>query len=165
LINQQDKYGRTPLHDACTSGRLGSVRLLLQAGADTTMIDQNQRTTLHACAEFGDEEKLWELLSRPEEISGRTVQDRFRPASRERSTYGAWYRDGKHSPASEVKEPPSIGLAVKMLLSSGSDTMAVDCDYQTPLDLALRYDCQEMIQALEFSAVRLMKKWELKYND
>ncbi len=43
--------------------------------------------------------------------------------------------------------------------------MAVDSHNQSPLDLALRYDCQEMIEALEFSTLPLMKKWLLEPDD
>jgi hypothetical protein len=43
--------------------------------------------------------------------------------------------------------------------------MAVDSHDQSPLDLALRYDCQEMIEALEFSALPLIKKWLLEPDD
>jgi ankyrin repeat protein len=165
MVNQQDEFRRTPLHDACTSGHSDSVRLLLKAGGDITIIDKNKRTPLHACAEFADEQRMWELLSRPDEKSGRVLQDRFRPASKKPATYEPWYREGWHSPNSKVGEPPSIGLAVKILLSAGSDVTAIDYYYQTPLDLALQYDCPEIIQALEFSAAPLRKKWELKPDD
>jgi ankyrin repeat protein len=165
MINQQDAYGRTPLHDACSSGRPESVHLLLLAGADITILDKNKRTPLHACAEFGDEQRLWELLSRSDETSGHMIQDRFRPAFGGRPGYRAWYAEGIYSRETKCEEPTNIGLVVKILLSAGSDIMAVDSHHQSPLDLALLYDCQEMIEALKFSALPLMKKWRQKPDD
>ncbi|KAL4805762.1 ankyrin repeat-containing domain protein [Aspergillus unguis] len=51
-VDQKDIHGRTPLHYACRSGSLESVRLLLDAGGDAAVVDNEQRTLLHACAEF-----------------------------------------------------------------------------------------------------------------
>ncbi|KAL4772881.1 ankyrin repeat-containing domain protein [Aspergillus nidulans var. acristatus] len=61
LVNAHCKIGRAPLHDACRSGRLETVALLLQAGADVNAEDAKQKRVLDACAEFTAEEKLWEF--------------------------------------------------------------------------------------------------------
>ncbi|KAL4813010.1 ankyrin repeat-containing domain protein [Aspergillus spinulosporus] len=61
LVNARCKIGRAPLHDACRSGRLETVTLLLQAGADVNAEDAKQNRVLDACAEFTAEEKLWEF--------------------------------------------------------------------------------------------------------
>ncbi|CBF75998.1 hypothetical protein AN3513.2 [Aspergillus nidulans FGSC A4] len=61
LVNARCKIGRAPLHDACRSGRLETVAMLLQAGADVNAEDAKQKRVLDACAEFTAEEKLWEL--------------------------------------------------------------------------------------------------------
>ncbi|KAL4748202.1 hypothetical protein BDW72DRAFT_180912 [Aspergillus terricola var. indicus] len=60
LVNARCKIGRTPLHDACRSGRLETVTLLLQAGADINAEDAKQKRVLDACVEFTEEGKLWE---------------------------------------------------------------------------------------------------------
>ncbi|KAL4967666.1 ankyrin repeat-containing domain protein [Aspergillus stella-maris] len=52
VLNQQDNEGRTPLHYACSSGSLPSVLLLLEAGADATIPDNNKETPLHSCTHF-----------------------------------------------------------------------------------------------------------------
>lgn len=44
LVNSPDERGRTPLHDACRSGQLESVALLLKAGADPTIKDNDGLT-------------------------------------------------------------------------------------------------------------------------
>jgi ankyrin repeat protein len=64
-----------------------------------------------------------------------------------------------------TKKYLSIGLVVKQLLSAGSDVMADDSYCQTPLDLALQFDCQEMIRVLGFAASLLSNKHYLKPED
>lgn len=44
LVDCQDKYGRTPLHEACTHGDTRTVRVLLRCGADVTIRDANGQT-------------------------------------------------------------------------------------------------------------------------
>ncbi|KAE9375050.1 ankyrin [Stipitochalara longipes BDJ] len=167
MINQQDKYGRTPLHDACTSGQPDSVRLLLKAGADIRIIDKTKKTALHACAEFSNELRLWELLAHPNEASGQILQDRFRPASKRLPTWGNLYtiRRQDHEDFAKKKDCLNIALVVKQIIEAGSDVMAVDLHQKTPLDLALELDCPELVQALEFSAPLLSKSHNLKSND
>jgi ankyrin repeat protein len=165
LINQRDSYGRTPLHDACTSGRPESVRHLLKAGADITIVDNNKRTPLHACAEFSDEQKTWTLLARRNEGSGHFLQDRFRPVPQGSPSYQPWYAPRQPTVTSTDQDNPSIGLTVKTLLLAGSDAMATDSLYRTPLDLAIEYDCQEMVQDLQFSAELVQNKWNIEPED
>jgi ankyrin repeat protein len=170
MVNQRDSYGRTPLHDACTSGRPESVHLLLKAGADITILDNNKRTPLHACAEFAEEEKIWALLSRPNQIAGHLLQDRFRPVSKRSPSYQPWYRADRRWQDHTFKEQdsPGITLVVKTLLSAGSDVMASDTYDRTPLDLAIEYDCQEMnemISALQVSTMLLTKESDVNTKD
>ncbi|KAF2226723.1 ankyrin repeat-containing domain protein [Elsinoe ampelina] len=60
LVNSRDCTGRTPLHHACRSGRVESVTLLLDEGADITARDCKGRTPLWTCSEYDEEQKLWE---------------------------------------------------------------------------------------------------------
>lgn len=51
LINAQDNSGRTPLHYACMkSSKLHCARLLIEYGADVTVVDKYKNTPLHYCA-------------------------------------------------------------------------------------------------------------------
>ncbi|PMD29241.1 ankyrin [Hyaloscypha variabilis F] len=167
MVNQQDKYGRTPLHDACTSGQPDSVRLLLNSGADITIIDKDKKTALHACAEFSNELKLWELLAHPNEACGQVVKDRFRPASKILPAWGNMYtmRLQDEEDFAKKKDYVSIILVLKQLIAAGSDVMANDLHRKTPLDLALELDCPEMVQVLESSAPLLSERHHLKSDD
>ncbi|TVY33699.1 Ankyrin [Lachnellula occidentalis] len=160
MINQRDCYGRTPLHDACTSGYRESVHHLLQAGANISLLDNNQRTPLHACAEFADEKRTWALLSRRNEVAGQSIQDRFRPVPKSQPRYEYKYQSNKST--SSIPENPSIGRIVDEVISAGCDPMANDSSYHTPLDLAIRYDCQEMVQSLKGSTELLRKKLRME---
>ncbi|KGO39178.1 hypothetical protein PEXP_046520 [Penicillium expansum] len=59
FVNRQTKEGETALHYACRSGRPETVQVLLEAGADPTILDSGNRSPLRACAQFEAEEKLW----------------------------------------------------------------------------------------------------------
>ncbi|KAE8550828.1 hypothetical protein EYB25_007058 [Talaromyces marneffei] len=59
-VNEADKDGRTPLHIACRAGRLESVILLLEAGADVTLADKERETPLHACAHFNRQHMVFD---------------------------------------------------------------------------------------------------------
>ncbi|KAF4634858.1 hypothetical protein G7Y89_g3236 [Cudoniella acicularis] len=168
IINQRDSYGRTPLHDACTSGQPESVHYLLKAGADITIVDNNKRTPLHACAEFSDEQRIWTLLARQNEASGHLLQDRFRPVHKISHSWEPWYaatgtRGTRRGP--KELDNPSIGLTVKALLLAKSDPMALDSFGRTPLDLAIEYGCPEMVRALQFSADLVQKNRKTEPED
>ncbi|RDW73411.1 ankyrin-3 [Coleophoma cylindrospora] len=166
MINQRDSYGRTPLHDACTSGCPESVHHLLKAGADITIVDNNSRTPLHACAEFSDEQKIWALLARRNKISGHVLADRFRPMTEVSDAYyEPWYASTKPVVTSTDPANLSIGLIVETLLLAGSDAMAVDNSWQTPLDVAITYDCQEMIQIMQSETMQVQKQWNIQPED
>ncbi|KAE8376465.1 ankyrin repeat-containing domain protein [Aspergillus bertholletiae] len=75
LVNQRCKNSRTPLHDACQSGRLETVSLLLKFGADVNAeLDSRygrEVTPLLACGEHAKEEQRWPLHSELPELGGR----------------------------------------------------------------------------------------------
>ncbi|MCJ1379736.1 hypothetical protein MMC17_002839 [Xylographa soralifera] len=54
FMEHADTRGRTALFDACVSGRVGSVKILLDAGANLHHEDKTGGTPLSACAEFQD---------------------------------------------------------------------------------------------------------------
>jgi hypothetical protein len=79
-ILRYDGKGRSPLYYACRSGRPESLRLLLDAGADIS-----QENLYSGCAEFEEEERLWDQKRHPadaeanQSTSGLTIDDTTRP--------------------------------------------------------------------------------------
>lgn len=65
--------GRSPLHCACRSGRHETVALLLAAGADTHVQDNQGSTVLDACAEFDEEQQLWADYRKPDKGDWETL--------------------------------------------------------------------------------------------
>lgn len=85
MICHVDRTGRTALHYACRSGRVESVKNLLEAGADPNVTDHKGLSPLCACAEFTEENNLWKLattasyLSRFIDAAGMSLIDTQRP--------------------------------------------------------------------------------------
>lgn len=153
LIDKADSFGRMPLHDACTSGRPESVYYLLKAGANITFKDSNGRTPLHACAEFATEKNIWSLLERHNEAAGQFKVDRHRPCSFRRQLDCFGYKsplNNPHNPTFIEDDTTRIGGIVKSLLAAGADFTITDSSIskRTPLNLALAYGCQEMVEIL-----------------
>jgi hypothetical protein len=53
-----------------------------------------------------------------------------------------------------------IGRIVKSLIAAGADVTAINKVNHTPLDLALRYGCQDMVNALAFTINELPESWQ-----
>lgn len=120
-VNEADKDGRTPLHIACRSGRLESVILLLEAGADVTLRDKKRETPLHACAYF-KRQFQWPDISRPDDSRWHKVFD-----------------DNETLRVTEI---------IHLLLANGANPVAEDLSQRTPLDLAVIMENAEMTVAL-----------------
>ncbi|KAE8139934.1 ankyrin repeat-containing domain protein [Aspergillus pseudotamarii] len=75
LVNKRCKNGRTPLHDACRSGRLETVSLLLEFGADVNAeVDAKYHrgeTPLLVCCEYAKEEQRWPVHLELPELDGK----------------------------------------------------------------------------------------------
>jgi ankyrin repeat protein len=50
LLNEPDKFGCTPLHYASKQGQLGTIRELLQLGAQLSAKNNKQQSALHFAA-------------------------------------------------------------------------------------------------------------------
>ncbi|ETS82694.1 hypothetical protein PFICI_04570 [Pestalotiopsis fici W106-1] len=65
-LDAPDQTGRSPLFHACRSGRPESVQLLLDAGSNVDLLDQDGLSPFHACAEYEQEQALWEKSLKPD---------------------------------------------------------------------------------------------------
>jgi TPR repeat protein len=61
-INQQDIHGATALHIAVQNDSIDALRILLEQGANPTIVDMNRRTPLDRAVEKGDEHMVALLL-------------------------------------------------------------------------------------------------------
>lgn len=83
FVNTADALGRTALYYACASGRIETVRLLLEAGA-TAYGDTFAHSLWHAVIEFPDEQEKWEAsdlywaLGNRERAGAVLINDNFR---------------------------------------------------------------------------------------
>ncbi|CZR55172.1 uncharacterized protein PAC_05058 [Phialocephala subalpina] len=167
LINAQDVNGRTPLHDACISGRPESVFCLLKAGASIHITDGDEQTPLHACAFFPNEQNLWSVLSnrnlRHRDHTGSTIpNDRFRPDAMKGYEQRLRYSCNYSGPRSSEHGTCRVGGIVDMLLEAGADPLALDDSKRFPLDLAIANDCKEMVSKLAFTSEKITESWDIE---
>jgi len=64
LVNTNDQYDSTPLHEACAEGHLESVRVLLDNGADIDNKNEDEQTPFHLAAAAGHIDVVELLLER-----------------------------------------------------------------------------------------------------
>lgn len=149
-IEQRDRFGKTPLYYACSSGEPESVALLLSKGAKVRVTDLEGDTPLHACAHFRVEQNIWNAQGqRFFEWRQGPPKDIFRPGSSQRPyTSSPWYQsiynDGKA--VSRRNFFPSVITIIKMLREADVDVGAVNESEYTALDTALHLGCAEFIE-------------------
>ncbi|KAL4965773.1 ankyrin repeat-containing domain protein [Aspergillus stella-maris] len=128
LVNRQCKNGRTPLHEGCRSGRIETISLLLDAGADVNAakirdVDGKGLRPLDACLEFGEELALWESSEDQKNLfheivtGGILSSDETRPREPKRKV------QKKRSLSSEVaseNNTVSIAPIIRLLVSRGA---------------------------------------------
>ncbi|KIL90692.1 hypothetical protein FAVG1_06427 [Fusarium avenaceum] len=140
-IDQQDAFGRTPLHYACSSGEPESVAWLLKYGASTLLKASDGSTVLHACADNGTEQNMWNIRGRR---AGwlRSPADPLRPGNFADSRR-PWYK-AKYKPAEVAfrkQFSPATATIIHMLVGAGVDVAGEDNRGQTALDVALFTGC------------------------
>ncbi|XP_074128288.1 ankyrin repeat and SOCS box protein 10 [Sminthopsis crassicaudata] len=154
--------GRTALHEACISGQAPCARLLLVAGADPDVPDQDGRRPLHLCQGPGALQCAELLLRFGARVDGRSEEEDETPlhvAARAGSVELAalLLRKGACPDARDAEgrtpllaacsgppfppagaAPSRCLLLCRLLLSAGADADATDHDRRRPLHLVCR---------------------------
>lgn len=166
-IDKADSFGKTPLHDACTSGRPESVYYLLKNGASINIKDKSGLTPLHSCADFAAEQRLWSLLETGNEAAGQGVKkDRYRPGAYHQRMDEPWYASKYRSgPSFTDHDTARVSGIIQALISAGADTNVTDSNKHTPLDRALLLGCDGMVSCLQSTTEDVRRRWKMDDDD
>jgi ankyrin repeat protein len=119
-VDVQDRHGRAPLYYACRSRRPETVRLLLNAGADAS-----SDTLFAACAEFEEEDSLWQhdrdaSGAEANQFADRlTINDKTRPRALSRKVQRV------SNGLDVTKHTPRIDEIIEMLITNRRSTSSV----------------------------------------
>jgi len=161
-VSVRDNSGRTPLHRATGNGHAGMVRLLLEAGADVDMRDENiGASPLHeACGE----DRVDVALLLLEAGADPNARDKWRGTPLHwAATHGHFgmirllldyeadpnARDGKEWTPLHHAVFRGCVESVRLLLQAGADLGARDREGKTPLGLARQKVRRRIAAALE----------------
>jgi ankyrin repeat protein len=151
LINAPDSRGRTPLHDACRSGRPESVALLLQSGANPNARDKDGNTPLHTCSEFKEEQILWDGIEKKHAKTSVEIE-------KDVHARGVLMSDeARPQPSNTFQQRPSkpwggilnetdtarITDIIVLLLTQGADINVNNKNCMSVLDVAIEKCCEE----------------------
>lgn len=140
-VNLPNKAGHTPLMLALGSGD-GLDRLLLERGADPTVVTKNGTTLLMLAAAQRTPDTVRLLLSRKVDVNARDGQGRTAVHYAATSTpYGS---DPKEMAA--VRATP--GTIINLLVSAGADLQALDAENRSALHFAAESGYIETVRLL-----------------
>ncbi|XP_042105215.1 ankyrin repeat and SOCS box protein 10 isoform X3 [Ovis aries] len=166
--------GRTALHEACAAGHAACVHVLLVAGADPNIPDQDGRRPLHLCGGAGSLECADLLLRFGAKVDGRSEEEEETPlhvaarlghveladlllrrgACPDARDAEGWTPllaacDARcMSPADAEATTARCLQLCRLLLSAGADADAADQDRQRPLHLACRRGHADVVELL-----------------
>ena len=130
FVNTTDNFKQTPFMDACyDGGRFDNIKMLIQNGADIQASSSDGLTVLHFASRYSNHEVL-EFLLKLNEISVNATDNLNRTP-----LMNACFDGGRLD-------------NIKMLLQSGADIQARDCDGSTVLHFASRNSNQEVVEFL-----------------
>ncbi|KAM9098313.1 ankyrin repeat domain-containing protein 55 [Sarcophilus harrisii] len=173
-INHQDNEGMTPLHWAAFHNQPQHTQILLQKGADPTLVDKDFRTALHWAAQSGNK-ILCSIILRHQEGQSIINYDDENGKTCVHIAAAAGYSDI----ISELAKVPDCNLqaldvddrtplhwaaaagkadCVQLLLQLGMDSSPRDINENTPLTYAMRCGHTACINLLSQDSSRLLKK-------
>jgi ankyrin repeat protein len=150
MVNAPCNRGRTPLHEAARSGRLETVALLLDAGANASATDTDSKDILYACSEFNKERELWRYGDETQNIFGKLAaagvlgSDDSRPheprddGPRTRGRMALYEIKSEH-------DTVSIAPIVRLLAAHGAKLAPEDITLTTPITHAVYAGSDEMV--------------------
>ncbi|KAJ0417945.1 ankyrin repeat-containing domain protein [Aspergillus carlsbadensis] len=153
MANAPCKRGRTPLHEAARSGRLETVTLLLDAGANASATDTDGKDILYACSEFKAEKELWKYGEDTQNMFGTLVaagvlsSDDTRPHESRDENQRNRGRMGLY----EIKsEHDTVGIApiVRQLVAHGAKLTTEEFRLSDPITHALYAGSDEMVSEI-----------------
>ncbi|KAL2787914.1 ankyrin repeat-containing domain protein [Aspergillus keveii] len=151
MANATCKRGRTPLHEAARSGRLETVSLLLDAGANASATDTNGKDILYACSEFHTEKELWKYEKDTGNVFGTLAaasvlaSDETRPHEPRDEKQPKRGRVGRLYDIESEHDSVSIALIVRVLVAHGAKLTTDDFSLITPITHALDSGSEEMV--------------------
>ncbi|XP_068952644.1 ankyrin repeat domain-containing protein 55 [Petaurus breviceps papuanus] len=173
-INHQDNEGMTPLHWAAFHNRPKHAQILLEKGADPTLVDKDFRTALHWAAQSGNKILCSIILSHHEGQSVINYDD-----ENGKTCVHIAAAAGYSDIISELAKVPDCNLqaldvddrtplhwaaaagkadCVQLLLQLGMDSNPRDINENTPLAYAMRCGHTACISLLSQESSRLLKK-------
>ncbi|MBV95052.1 Ankyrin repeat and SOCS box protein 10, partial [Eschrichtius robustus] len=166
--------GRTALHEACAAGHAACAHMLLVAGADPNIPDQDGKRPLHLCGEAGSLECAELLLRFGAKVDGRSEEEEETPlhvaarlghveladlllrrgaCSNARDAEGCTPLlaacDARCTSPADAEATTTHCLQLcRLLLSAGADADAADQDRRRPLHLACRRGHADVVELL-----------------
>ncbi|KAJ5675172.1 uncharacterized protein N7477_005106 [Penicillium maclennaniae] len=151
-IDQQCVKRRSALHRASRSGNSEAVKLLLDAGANPSLVDERGRTALHAAAEFEEQTHAQRSQTRynAEPPLLMKPKPRFQDIRKD-----PWLAKDALSrmelEISDEEDVKDIRQVVRYLLAAGTDPHQTDEFGHRPSDVAVMLRCFPVVDELKHS--------------
>ena len=134
------------LVEAAFRGDLEAVRCLLDSGARVDEPDGLGKTALHAAIEGANVDVIAFLIDRGANVNG-APGDEWTPLFHAIDVEG--------DAASQLGVLPSVATIPRLLLKRGADPRRPGLNGQRPRDLAISYDHQDAVQAIDEAILRI----------
>ena len=192
-IDMIDKEGRSALHYACIAGRHESVRILLVAGANPDLQDNEHLTPLHTLAEHLQEQKYWTIRSASDDSATQTKSGGLlkgivsmgarrslkakRRATIDQEAVVYVLKTDHRRPTRRCSDPLTVRESLRLLVQNGADLAFLSCDaklreayhekypVRNPLDIAIEAKFDVMVDELLKAKGNLTKNERTQSDD